>query len=570
MINMNKYTFLFLFYFKILKFLFLMLKLVRLNYFKNFNFNQLKKHIMSTDQTANENNKRPIEQVSIDNGDSVDKDDKQVNSNSSSVNNVSKKPKKSSRSRSDKTEAIKKRDINLNNNERKTFTKQWAGLPSRETVSQLPNDGPKLPKRKCALLIGFCGTGYNGMQIQPHENVKTIEGEIFIAMIKAGVISKDNSTDPGKVNLQRAARTDTGVHAAMNLLSIKMIVDLPDNRDVVDCINEHLPPHIRIWGYVRTQNSFDARTSCDSRSYEYLLPSHVFLPPAPWTNMGKKLNISHPFWDKCNETDSWSEVMEKKRNWRIDDERLVKLENVLKKFTGSHNFWVYTIGKTYQERSSQRFMKEIKINEKLEVENNEWISIRFYGQSFMLHQIRKMIFMIVNVVRTNTSIDLIERTFSDKAIVVPKAPGLGLLLEQPYFNVYNNRMEENNNILEKQKQDRIAKALKKKEKDGDERDDELIKQESISQTENDKKPQINFEQHKNKVDVFKKEFIYKRIRDEEQKGNIFNRWISMIDAFEGDQLDYLNENGEITELSIKSGKKGFTNKGKEGEALDEF
>ena len=37
------------------------------------------------------------------------------------------------------------------------------------------------PKRKVAVLIGYSGTGYKGMQITPTE--KTIEGDIFAAFI---------------------------------------------------------------------------------------------------------------------------------------------------------------------------------------------------------------------------------------------------------------------------------------------------------------------------------------------------------------------------------------------------
>jgi tRNA pseudouridine38-40 synthase len=69
-----------------------------------------------------------------------------------------------------------------------------------------PKDGPKeprLPKRECALMIGFCGSAYRGMQFQ---NVppglprpKTVEGELFRALIEAGAVSKDNAEDPVKV-----------------------------------------------------------------------------------------------------------------------------------------------------------------------------------------------------------------------------------------------------------------------------------------------------------------------------------------------------------------------------------
>ncbi|CAB4404969.1 unnamed protein product [Rhizophagus irregularis] len=79
---------------------------------------------------------------------------------------------------------------------------------------------PRKPKKKVAVLVGFCGTGYQGMQI--NRNAKTIEEDLFKAFVAAGAVSKDNSDDPKKVGLMRAARTDKGVHAAGNLISLKI------------------------------------------------------------------------------------------------------------------------------------------------------------------------------------------------------------------------------------------------------------------------------------------------------------------------------------------------------------
>ena len=53
-----------------------------------------------------------------------------------------------------------------------------------------------------------------------------------------------------QVNLGRAARTDAGVHAAGNIVSMKMITSIPDVPDLTARINEILPPEIRLWGYV--------------------------------------------------------------------------------------------------------------------------------------------------------------------------------------------------------------------------------------------------------------------------------------------------------------------------------
>lgn len=53
------------------------------------------------------------------------------------------------------------------------------------------------PKRKVACLIGYCGTGYHGMQLNPPN--QTIESTLFEAFVKVGAISADNADDPKKV-----------------------------------------------------------------------------------------------------------------------------------------------------------------------------------------------------------------------------------------------------------------------------------------------------------------------------------------------------------------------------------
>ncbi|CAE6432605.1 unnamed protein product [Rhizoctonia solani] len=140
----------------------------------------------------------------------------------------------------------------------------WASRGTRNNEDKPVDDGqekaPRLPKKKVAVLIGFCGTGYNGMQIQRDAGTNTIENTLFNAMVKAGAVSEDNSDDPVKVNLQRAARTDAGVHAAGNVVSLKMITEPPDTPDLVVKLNELLPPEIRVWTFVRSTNAFNSRT----------------------------------------------------------------------------------------------------------------------------------------------------------------------------------------------------------------------------------------------------------------------------------------------------------------------
>lgn len=76
------------------------------------------------------------------------------------------------------------------------------------------------------------------------------------------------------MSFQRAARTDKGVSAAENLLSLKMIM----NETTIDDLNKLLPKQIKVFGYNKVTQSFDCKVNCDARTYVYLLPTFAFCP----------------------------------------------------------------------------------------------------------------------------------------------------------------------------------------------------------------------------------------------------------------------------------------------------
>ncbi|OAX80190.1 tRNA pseudouridine(38-40) synthase, partial [Emergomyces africanus] len=173
------------------------------------------------------------------------------------------------------------------------------------------------PKKKVAVMLGYSGSGYKGMQLS--ETEKTIEGDLFTAFVAAGAISKANATDPKKSSLVRCARTDKGVHAAGNVVSLKLIVE---DADVVQKINEHLSPQIRVWGIEITNKSFSSYHLCDSRIYEYLIPTHCFLPPHPSTHLGQRLvEIA----EQENDLDGYNQRQaEVASYWEEVDEKYIK------------------------------------------------------------------------------------------------------------------------------------------------------------------------------------------------------------------------------------------------------
>ena len=76
------------------------------------------------------------------------------------------------------------------------------------------------------------------------------------------------------MGFQRAARTDKGVSAVANLVSLKLVP--MDN--LTDLVNEHLPKQIRMFGMKRVAASFNSKNSCDGRTYIYVLPTYAFCP----------------------------------------------------------------------------------------------------------------------------------------------------------------------------------------------------------------------------------------------------------------------------------------------------
>lgn len=57
----------------------------------------------------------------------------------------------------------------------------------------------------------------------------------------------------------------------------------------------------------------------------------------------------------------------------------------------------------------------------------------------MLHQIRKMVGLAMAISKGLTNVDVITRAWAKSKVDVPKAPGLGLVLEEPHYNNYNKK-----------------------------------------------------------------------------------------------------------------------------------
>lgn len=497
------------------------------------------------------------------------------------------------------------------------------------------------------------------LTLNRNHHEKTIEGDLFSAFVAAGAVSKANGDDPKKSSLIRCARTDKGVHAAGNLISAKLIIEDPD---IVRKINEKLTPQIRVFSIERTNGSFSAYQFCDSRIYEYLIPTHAFLPPHPSSFLGKKLvelaeeaddleryqsrqrdvstfweeteeryvkpvleqldpsirsivfnalyeleashfhvnksdsldqtgsenpifqyskidsdvglstdgpiqqpsaskvedsdhqsikeivdpaqhsanlkedviqnqkdtsdqledpaqhfnnlkeehvtqayqrdtsdqiedpaqrfaniNVEHATQDQRDTSDQLgdpaqhsaninedatqdhkatfdqfedpspkrtdpspiemaikklrAECIAAKKAYRIHPDRLARIRSALSIFLGSQNYHNYTVHKDFRDSSAKRVIKSFVVHDQpVLINGTEWLSLKVHGQSFMMHQIRKMVSMVALVVRCGCHEGRLQDSFMKEKMSIPKAPGLGLLLERPVFDTYNERL----------------------------------------------------------------------------------------------------------------------------------
>jgi tRNA pseudouridine(38-40) synthase len=75
-------------------------------------------------------------------------------------------------------------------------------------------------KVKLGIFFGYNGKGYHGLQYV--KNLATIEGELEQAIHSAGMLTDANFRNMKKSGWSRGSRTDKGVHAALNCVSVKL------------------------------------------------------------------------------------------------------------------------------------------------------------------------------------------------------------------------------------------------------------------------------------------------------------------------------------------------------------
>ena len=277
---------------------------------------------------------------------------------------------------------------------------------------------------------------------QTNEGIKTLQAEFELALLKSELLSPLNFGYFHKYSWSTSGRTDKGVHAAAQVCSAKIQM-LPDQTmdDVREVINQHLPPEFRVLDVVKTTGSFCAKTGRSRVRYQYMIPSFFFYDRTKLIKLlqevapkeGRDRHMGEPL----NETEI-SKIQEQMKNYRVTPEQLESLQTALRQYEGTHSFHNFTKGVSAQDPSSMRYILSFNVEEPMVFANGmEWIPTQVLGQSFLLHQIRKMISVGMDSVSLGLPNMVSAALEKDCKIVTNLAPAQDLFMEMSFYDTYN-------------------------------------------------------------------------------------------------------------------------------------
>lgn len=141
-------------------------------------------------------------------------------------------------------------------------------------------------------------------------------------------------------------------------------------------------------------------------------------------------------------------MKEERSEFKYADEVRERFNKILKYYEGTHNFHNFTTRTKAEDPAAKRYIVSFDAKTTFTVEGIEFVKCEVVGQSFMLHQIRKMMGLAVSVMRGFAPESIYETAFDqDVHFNVPTAPEVGLYLDECFFTSYNNKWKDSHEEL---------------------------------------------------------------------------------------------------------------------------
>lgn len=241
------------------------------------------------------------------------------------------------------------------------------------------------------LELEYEGTRYRGWQIQ--HNAKTIQGEMQD-------VARQLFTS--KVEIYGSGRTDAGVHAASQIVHLK-VAELQKNitpRQIQHGFNDLLPHDINILKVTNAPDDFHARHDAVARYYLYQIARRR-------TAMAKNF--------------VW---------WIKDELDASAMRTAAEMLVGKHDFASFCETEEGKKQSTL-----VKVERAEIFEDGGLICFRIGASHFLWKMVRRIVGMLAEVGRGNLTYDALERLLKFRSDVPAKftAPPSGLFLERVLY-----------------------------------------------------------------------------------------------------------------------------------------
>uniref|UniRef100_J3LFN9 tRNA pseudouridine synthase n=2 Tax=Oryza brachyantha TaxID=4533 RepID=J3LFN9_ORYBR len=148
------------------------------------------------------------------------------------------------------------------------------------------------------------------------------------------------------------------------------------------------------------------------------------------------------------ERSNGEEMTLKGSTFSYTDEVKEKFNRILKYYVGTHNFHNFTTRTKAEDPSAKRFIISFAADRVVSLDGIDFIRCEVVGQSFMLHQIRKMVGLAVAVMRNCAPESIYDVAFrKDVNLNVPTAPEVGLYLDECMFSSYNKKWKDSHEAV---------------------------------------------------------------------------------------------------------------------------
>jgi tRNA pseudouridine38-40 synthase len=231
------------------------------------------------------------------------------------------------------------------------------------------------------LSISYDGSNFHGFQIQ--KDKKTIQGEFQKAL--------EIFTDDYELNY--SGRTDAGVHAKAQILSVK--THLKFNHKIINSMNKILGDEISINSFKPTTNSFHPRYDAIQRTYKYFVSDN---------------KQNYPYLK--GQSFLYSKELDIK-----------KLNEVSNLFLGEHNFSAFSKTTTNQNPNREIFKSQW-------AKKRDYFEYTVIGNSFLRNMVRNLVGAQIAYIESKISYNEIIKYLDNpkKQRVNHIAPPYGLVL----------------------------------------------------------------------------------------------------------------------------------------------